>query len=137
MMIPTIRPASGATSIESAARVSSAVSARWTSSSRRPSAARTTMSAAWPANRAALSGSVSQPATREAIWAEPIRSASTSPLRKFSCTNWPRVAANWSLRSTITAVCGIGRPSGCRNRAVTANQSATPPTIAASAPACT
>ena len=45
------------------------------------------------------------------------------------------VAANWSLRSTISAVCGIGRPRGRRNRAVTANQSATPPTMAASAPA--
>ena len=97
MMIPTIRPASGATSIESAARVSSAVSARWTSSSRRPSAARTTMSAAWPAKRAALSGSVSQPATREAIWAEPIRSASTSPLRKYSVTNPAKPAPIWSF----------------------------------------
>ena len=33
------------------------------------------------------------------------------------------------------AVCGIGRPSGRRNSAVTANQSARPPTIAASAKA--
>src|SRR5215475_4665163 len=66
-----------------------------------------------------------------------IRSARTSPLRKFSWTNWPSVAANWSLRSTISAVCGTGRPRGWRNRAVTANQSATPPTMAASAPACT
>jgi hypothetical protein len=30
------------------------------------------------------------------------------------------------------AVCGIRRPSGCRKRAVTANQSASAPTIAAS-----
>src|SRR5581483_1427157 len=37
----------------------------------------------------------------------------------------------------MSAVCGIGRPSGRRNRAVTANQSATPPTIDASAPAWT
>ena len=35
------------------------------------------------------------------------------------------------------AVCGIGRPSGCRNSAVTANQSASPPTRAASAVART
>src|SRR5215470_10881932 len=69
--------------------------------------------------------------------AERIRSARTSALRKFSCTNWPRVAANWSFCSTISAVCGSGTPRGWRNRAVTANQSATPPTMAASAPACT
>ena len=47
--------------------------------------------------------------------------------------NSPSVAANWSLRSTTIAVCGIGRPSGWRNSAVTANQSASPPTIAAAA----
>ena len=41
------------------------------------------------------------------------------------------------LALTITAVCGIGRPSGRRKSAVTANQSATPPIMAASAPACT
>ena len=35
------------------------------------------------------------------------------------------------------AVCGIGTPSGWRNSAVTANQSARPPTIAASAKART
>ena len=33
----------------------------------------------------------------------------------------------------MIAVCGIGSPSGCRNSAVTANQSAKPPTIDASA----
>ncbi len=36
----------------------------------------------------------------------------------------------------MTAVWGIGTPAGCRNRAVTANQSANPPTIAASTVAC-
>jgi hypothetical protein len=40
-----------------------------------------------------------------------------------------------SLLAGITAVWGIGSPSGRRNRAVTANQSARPPTMAASAPA--
>ncbi len=37
----------------------------------------------------------------------------------------------------MIAVCGIGKPSGRRNSAVTANQSAKPPTIAASAAART
>ena len=37
----------------------------------------------------------------------------------------------------ISAVCGIGSPSGCRNSAVTANQSAMAPTMLASAPAFT
>src|SRR6201994_3210965 len=131
------RPASGATSTESTTRVSSAASTRWTSSSRRASVTVTTRPAARPANRAAESRPDSQTASRGTRPAARIRSASTSADRKFSCTNWPRVAANWSLRSTISAVCGMGRPSGRRNRAVTANQSATPPTIDASAPACT
>jgi len=37
----------------------------------------------------------------------------------------------------MIAVCGIGRPSGLRNSAVTANQSASPPTSDASAVART
>jgi hypothetical protein len=42
-----------------------------------------------------------------------------------------------SLRDGTMAVCGIGMPNGWRNSAVTANQSASPPTIAASAKART
>jgi len=95
----------------------------------------TSRSAACPAKRTALPGSDSQPASRLISWADRIRSDSTSALRKFSCTNVPKVAANWSLRSTISAVCGMGRPSGRRNSAVTANQSAIPPTMEASAAA--
>ena len=41
------------------------------------------------------------------------------------------------MRFGISAVCGIGSPSGCLNSAVTANQSAIAPTIDASAPALT
>ena len=136
-MTPTARPASGATSMAAAALITSAVSTLCTSSSRSVPASVTTTSAACPAKRAALSSSASQAASRGASPAERMRSASTSAFRKFSWTNCPSVAANWSLRSTMIAVCGIGRPSGWRKRAVTANQSATPPTMAASAPACT
>src|SRR4051794_19531520 len=42
-----------------------------------------------------------------------------------------------SLRRGISAVWGVGIPSGGRDSAVTANQSAPAPTIDASAPACT
>ena len=42
-----------------------------------------------------------------------------------------------SLRAGMMAVWGMGRPRGWRNRAVTANQSATAPTMAASAVART
>src|SRR5437016_103324 len=42
-----------------------------------------------------------------------------------------------SFRVATIAVCGIGRPRGCRNSAVTANQSASPPTRDASAVART
>jgi hypothetical protein len=37
-------------------------------------------------------------------------------------------------RAGMIAVCGIGSPSGCRKSAVTANQSASAPTTAASKP---
>ncbi|MDQ1911536.1 hypothetical protein RAC89_13975 [Paenibacillus sp. GD4] len=39
-----------------------------------------------------------------------------------------------SLFFSASAVCGIGSPSGWRNKAVTANQSASPPTSPASKP---
>ena len=58
-------------------------------------------------------------------------------MRKLPWMNSPSVAANWSFRSTTMAVCGMGRPSGWRNSAVTANQSASPPTIEAAAVAWT
>ena len=60
----------------------------------------------------------------------------TVAVRKFCCTNSPRLAPIWSFFRGMIAVCGIGIPSGYRNSAVTANQSARPPTIAASAAAC-
>ena len=61
----------------------------------------------------------------------------TSRVRKLPWTNSPRLRPIWSLRRGMIAVCGIGSPSGWRNSAVTANQSASAPTIAASAPART
>ena len=48
-----------------------------------------------------------------------------------------RLRASMSLRRGMSAVCGMGTPSGCRKIAVTANQSAIAPTIEASAPAWT
>ena len=65
------------------------------------------------------------------------RSPMISRDMKLPSTNWPSDRPIWSLRSGMIAVCGIGNPSGWRNRAVTANQSASAPTIAASAPAST
>ena len=44
---------------------------------------------------------------------------------------------SWSLRFGMIAVWGMGKPSGCRKSAVTANQSASAPTMAASAVART
>ncbi len=40
------------------------------------------------------------------------RALMVSGLRKFSWTNAPSVSPNLSFRSTMTAVCGIGTPSG-------------------------
>ncbi len=66
-----------------------------------------------------------------------IRRATTAGVRKLSRRNRASVSPIRSLLRGMIAVCGMGRPSGWRNRAVTANQSARPPTIAASAKACT
>ena len=92
------------------------------------------LAACW-ANRSAFSDAVSQAASRSAGWNVLNRSPMLSALRKFCCTNSPSVAPNWSLRSEMMAVWGMGRPRGRRNRAVTANQSASPPTMDASAKA--
>ena len=66
-----------------------------------------------------------------------IRRATTAGIRKFSLRKLASASPIRSLLRGMIAVCGIGRPSGWRNRAVTANQSASPPTIAASAKALT
>ena len=58
-------------------------------------------------------------------------------VRKFSWTKVPRLAPIWSFLRGMIAVCGIGSPSGWRKSAVTANQSASAPTIEASAVART
>lgn len=55
--------------------------------------------------------------------------------RKFSPTNWPSDRPKASFLVGMIAVCGIGRPNGRRNSAVTANQSASAPTMPASAAA--
>ena len=59
-------------------------------------------------------------------------SSTTARVRKFSWTKVPRLAPIWSFLRGMIAVCGIGSRKGCRNSAVTANQSASAPTIAAS-----
>jgi hypothetical protein len=82
-------------------------------------------------------GAAIQWPTRSAGPAAAMRSRMTSSRRKFSATKSCRLAASWSFFFGISAVCGIGRPIGCRNSAVTANQSAIAPTIAASAAALT
>ena len=84
-----------------------------------------------------VGGSASQRATRSPTLAARTRSATASPVRKLDWMNSPSVSPNCSLRSVMIAVCGIGTPSGWRNSATTANQSASPPTIDASAVACT
>ncbi len=93
--------------------------------------------AASATTRSALAGSLTQTPTRRAISAVASRSRITCSCRKFSEKNSSRLLPNSSLRRGISAVCGIGSRSGCRNSAVTANQSAMAPTMLASAPALT
>jgi len=64
-----------------------------------------------------------------------IRRATTEGVRKLSFRKLASVSPIRSLLRGMIAVCGIGRPSGWRKRAVTANQSAMPPTSPASAKA--
>ena len=87
--------------------------------------------------RAALAGCVSHSPIRFDTVALASRSRITCSCRKFSAMNCSRPRPRSSLRFGISAVCGIGSPSGCLNSAVTANQSAIAPTIDASAPALT
>ena len=69
---------------------------------------------------------------RRAAWSPPPRGD-----MKFSRTKAPRPSPSWSFLRLMIAVCGIGIPSGCLNSAVTANQSASAPTMPASAAART
>jgi hypothetical protein len=62
-----------------------------------------------------------------------MRCSTASALRKFCSMNWAIPAAMRSRLRGMTAVCGMKRrPSGWWNSAVTANQSAIAPTMAAS-----
>ena len=89
------------------------------------------------ASRWALAGVASQPpAVATSRWARTC-SESRSEVRKCSVTNSPSLVASSTFLRGTSAVCGIGTPIGWRNSAVTANQSARPPTSPASAPAAT
>ena len=60
----------------------------------------------------------------------------SSPVKTWVATKRPSAAPRRSFWCGMIAVCGIGMPSGWRNRAVTANQSAMPPTKPAFDAAC-
>ncbi len=87
--------------------------------------------------RRELAGTRAQAAARAEMWAARTRSRMISSRRKLSPMKSCRLRASMSFFLGMSAVCGIGRPIGCRNSAVTANQSAIAPTIDASAPALT
>ena len=104
----------------------------WMSSSRRiPTTPRRTVDVSL-ATRWAFSGSASQVPTRSGICADSTLADTTSGARKLFPTNELRLAPSWSFFRLMIAVCGTGIRSGCRNRAVTANQSASAPTMPAS-----
>ena len=87
--------------------------------------------------RAAFSSRRSQPPAASATFSPSTFSWATSESRKFSCTNSVSAAPSWSFFRGIRAVCGTGTPIGWRNSAVTANQSASAPTMPPSAAART
>ena len=126
-------PAIGATgSCTSRGTRKSSTSARTSSSLIRPSPARATRTTS-VRTRCRCSGTPSHNPTRSPTRAAASRSRAISSVRKFSVTNSCRLRPISFLRLGMIAVCGTGSPSGCRNSAVTANQSARAPTIAASA----
>ena len=109
----------------------------WTSSSRNIStSARSTVDAS-AATRSALTGSASHLPVRLATSALRSFVSTLSADRKFSRTNVLSPSPSWSFLRLMIAVCGMGMPSGCLNSAVTANQSASAPTMPASAAART
>jgi hypothetical protein len=87
------------------------------------------------ASREACCGSASHSPNRRGTSAAPTRSLMISVVRKYCWTKPASPAPIWSFLFGMIAVCGIGMRSGCRNSAVTANQSASPPTMDASAAA--
>ncbi len=93
--------------------------------------------AASPASRCARPGAARKSPSRPGTSTVASLSSTTARVRKFSWTKVPRLAPIWSFLRGMIAVCGIGIRSGCRNSAVTANQSASAPTIEASAVART
>ena len=62
------------------------------------------------------------------------RAPMTSGDSQSCSTMLTMLSMSFARRVGMIAVCGIGRPSGWRNSAVTANQSASAPTVAASKP---
>ena len=87
--------------------------------------------------RAAFSGCANHLPTRSGMPAPITLSVMVRALRKFSLTNSLSTPATWSFLFGMMAVCGMGMPMGYRKSAVTANQSASPPTMPASAAART
>ena len=133
----TPRAAIGAAGVSAIRRRTICSTAAWMSSSRSTSPSPASASPAFSPSRAAFSGRTSQ---APILLATPrVRSlpTMTSRPRKFCCTNSPRLSPSASFFSGMIAVCGIGSRIGCRNSAVTANQSASAPTMDASAVART
>ena len=121
----------------SARRVIASPTTAWTSESRSTVSAPRSAVDSSAVTRSACSGSASQAPSRLPMPTARSRCRTTSSERKFSPTNSPRETPSWSFLVGMIAVCGMGRPSGWRNRAVTANQSASAPTMPASAAAAT
>jgi hypothetical protein len=103
-----------------------------TSSSRSMCAPRASAPTTCLAMSLLFSGWLSHRARCSATRAERSFPRMTSRLRKLRWTNNPSVRPTRFFRAGMMPVCGIGRPNGLRKSAVTANQSASPPIIAAS-----
>lgn len=108
-----------------------------TSESRSTVSAPRSAAAACSVTRSACSGCSSHRPSRAPIPTARSRVRTTCSDRKFSPTKSPSDLPSASFFVGMIAVCGIGSPSGRRNSAVTANQSAMAPTMPASAAAAT
>ena len=81
-------------------------------------------------------GSARKRATMPARSSRPMVRRTSASVNTWLATNRPSARPSRTFCAGMIAVCGIGRPSGWRNSAVTANQSAMPPTNPALAAAC-
>ena len=129
-------PPRGAPPAPPAMRGSSRPSSRRARPSSRLASRRGSVAASASAAGRAAAGSARKLRRMPARSSRPSTRRTSASVKTWLATKRPSPWPSRSFWRGMMAVCGIGRPSGWRNSAVTANQSAMPPTTPALAAAC-